>query len=141
MSNIVIFESSDQSVQVRLELAEPSATRRVVRARQVVDFTAFEKYLCYRRTYPRGNCCKKCNHSNGRWPGGAARDRILQSRRHHFRGLSGQLHPRYPLSPVATGVLREHLTQGYSLNQQRLKERGIGFQLSKLWQPGMALAE
>jgi len=28
----------------------------------------------------------------------------------------------------ATGVLRQHLVEGYSLNQQRLKERGIAFE-------------
>ncbi len=28
----------------------------------------------------------------------------------------------------ATGVLREHLVQGYSLNHRRLQERGIGFE-------------
>jgi hypothetical protein len=28
----------------------------------------------------------------------------------------------------ATGVLRQHLVAGYSLNQQRLKERGIAFE-------------
>lgn len=50
---------------------------------------------------------------------------ILQSGCHYFRWLSGQIFARRALPAVGHVRLKSHLLHGFSLNRQRLAERGV----------------
>lgn len=129
MSNVLIFESGDQPVQVRLEgetvwlslqqLAELFErdksvvsrhlknifdTRELERAAVVAEnATTAADGKTYQVAYYNLDAILSVGY------------RVNSSRATRFRQW-------------ATGVLRQHLVAGYTLNQQRLKERGIEFQ-------------
>ncbi|MGL1832261.1 RhuM family protein [Rhodocyclaceae bacterium SMB388] len=132
MSNIVIFESGDQPVQVRLEgetvwltqaqMAELFGTstdnvslhlKNIHADKELEELATTEDFSAVRREGAR-QVKRQLKHYN--------LDAIISvgyrvnsSRATRFRQW-------------ATGVLRQHLVEGYSLNQQRLKERGIAFE-------------
>lgn len=129
MSNIVIFESGDQPVQVRLEgetvwlslqqLAELFGRDKSVISRHLKNI--FGTNELERESVVAKNATT------------AADGKIYQV---EYYNLDAIISVGYRVNSTratrfrqwATGVLRQHLVEGYSLNQQRLKERGIEFE-------------
>ena len=78
------------------------------------------------RAQPRGNRCRRCNGSTRGRPGGHSPGRVLQ--------LDAVLSVGYRVNSKrgaqfriwATGKRREHLLRGYTLDERRLREKGIG---------------
>lgn len=129
MNDIVIFDSGDQPVQVRLEgetvwlnlyqLAELFGRDKSVISRHL-------KNIFKTRELERNSVVAKnaTTATDGKTYGVeyfnldaiiSVGYRVNSRRATHFRQW-------------ATSVLRQHLVDGYSLNQQRLKERGIEFE-------------
>lgn len=132
MGDIVIFESGDQPVQVRLEsetvwlsqaqMAELFGTstdnislhlKNIYKDKELQEASTTEDFSVVRQEGAR-QVKRQLKHYN--------LDAIISvgyrvnsTRATHFRQW-------------ASGVLRQHLVEGYSLNQQRLKERGIAFE-------------
>jgi prophage maintenance system killer protein len=132
MSDIVIFESGDQPVQVRLEgetvwltqvqMAELFGTstdnislhlRNIYTDHELVESATAEDFSVVRQEGAR-QVKRQLKHYN--------LDAIISvgyrvnsTRATRFRQW-------------ATTVLRQHLVEGYTLNQQRLRERGIEFE-------------
>lgn len=132
MSNIVIFESGDQPVQVRLEgetvwltqaqMAELFDTstdnislhlKNVYTDRELQETATTEDFSVVRQEGTR-QVKRQLKHYNLDAIISVGY-RVSSSRATRFRQW-------------ATGVLRQHLIDGYTLNQQRLKERGIEFE-------------
>ncbi|MEA3301294.1 MAG: RhuM family protein [Pseudomonadota bacterium] len=129
MNNIVIFESGDQPVQVRLEgetvwlslqqLAELFGRDKSVISRHL-------KNIFDTNELERGSVVAK-NATT------AVDGKIYQV---EYYNLDAIISVGYRVNSSrgtrfrqwATGVLRQHLVEGYSLNQQRLQERGIEFE-------------
>lgn len=132
MSNIVIFESGDRTVEVRLEgetvwlsqsqMAELFGTstdnislhlKNIFKDKELDEPATTEDF------------------SVVRLEGGRQVKRQLK----HYN-LDAIISVGYRVSSTratrfrqwATGVLRQHLVEGYTLNQQRLRERGIEFE-------------
>lgn len=132
MNKIVIFESGDQPVQVRLEgetvwltqaqMAELFGTsadnislhlKNIYAAKELQEPATTEDFSVVRQEGAR-QVNRQIKHYN--------LDAIISvgyrvnsTRATRFRQW-------------ATGVLRQHLVDGYTLNQQRLRERGIEFE-------------
>lgn len=129
MSNVLIFESGDQPVQVRLEgetvwlslqqLAELFERDKSVISRHLKNI--FDSKELERRAVVAENATT------------AADGKTYQVA---YYNLDAILSVGYRVNSSratrfrqwATGVLRQHLVAGYTLNQQRLQERGIEFQ-------------
>ena len=129
MNNIVIFESGDQPVQVRLEgetvwlslqqLAELFGRDKSVISRHLKNI--FDTNELERVSVVAKNATT------------AVDGKIYQV---EYYNLDAIISVGYRVSSSratrfrqwATGVLRQHLVEGYSLNQQRLQERGIEFE-------------
>lgn len=128
MSNVLIFESGDQPVQVRLEgetvwlslqqLAELFERDKSVISRHLKNI--FDSKELERGAVVAENATT------------AADGKTYQVA---YYNLDAILSVGYRVNSSratrfrqwATGVLRQHLVAGYTLNQQRLKERGIEF--------------
>ena len=132
MSNIVIFETGEQPVQVHLDgetvwlsqvqMSDLFATstdnislhlKNIFKDRELEESATTEDFSVVRQEGAR-KVERKLKHYN--------LDAIISvgyrvnsTRATRFRQW-------------ATGVLRQHLVEGYSLNQQRLQERGIEFE-------------
>jgi hypothetical protein len=129
MNNIVIFESGERSVEVRLEgetvwlslqqLAELFGRDKSVISRHLKNI--FDTNELERESVVAKNATT------------AADGKIYQV---EYYNLDAIISVGYRVNSTratrfrqwATGVLRQHLVAGYSLNQQRLKERGIAFE-------------
>ena len=129
MNNIVIFESGDQPVQVRLEgetvwlslqqLAELFGRDKSVISRHLKNI--FDTNELERVSVVAKNATT------------AVDGKIYQV---EYYNLDAIISVGYRVSSSratrfrqwVTGVLRQHLVEGYSLNQQRLQERGIEFE-------------
>lgn len=129
MSNVLIFESGDQPVQVRLEgetvwlslqqLAELFERDKSVVSRHLKNI--FDTKELERAAVVAENATT------------AADGKTYQVA---YYNLDAILSVGYRVNSSratrfrqwATGVLRQHLVAGYTLNQQRLQERGIEFQ-------------
>lgn len=129
MSKLVIFESGDQPVQVRLEgetvwlslqqLAELFERDKSVISRHLKNI--FDSNELERVSVVAKNATT------------AADDKTYQV---EYFNLDVIISVGYRVNSTratrfrqwATGVLRQHLVEGYSLNQQRLGERGVEFQ-------------
>ena len=129
MNNIVIFESGKRSVEVRLEgetvwlslqqLAELFGRDKSVISRHLKNI--FDPNELERESVVAKNATT------------AADGKIYQV---EYYNLDAIISVGYRVNSTratrfrqwATGVLRQHLVAGYSLNQQRLKERGIAFE-------------
>ena len=132
MSNIVIFETGDQSVQVRLEgetvwlnlqqLAELFERDKSVISRHLRNIYASEE-LAREATVAK--------NATVQIEGGREVQREIE-----FYNLDVIISVGYRVNSTratgfrqwATRVLRQHLVDGYTLNQQRLRERGIEFE-------------
>jgi hypothetical protein len=132
MNNIVIFESGERSVEVRLEgetvwlslqqLAELFDRDKSVISRHLRNIYATEE-LAREATVAK--------NATVQVEGGREVLREIE-----YYNLDAIISVGYRVNSTratrfrqwATGVLRQHLVAGYSLNQQRLKERGIAFE-------------
>ena len=132
MSNIVIFEAGDQPVQVRLEgdtvwlslqqLAELFERDKSVISRHLRNIYASEELA---------RAATVAKNATVQTEGGREVLREIE-----FFNLDAIISVGYRVNSTratrfrqwATGVLRQHLVEGYSLNQQRLRERGIAFE-------------
>lgn len=132
MNSIVIFESGDQPVQVRLEgetvwlslqqLAELFGRDKSVISRHLRNIYATEE-LSREATVAK--------NATVQMEGGREVQRETE-----FYNLDAIISVGYRVNSSratrfrqwATGVLRQHLVEGYTLNQQRLTERGIEFE-------------
>jgi prophage maintenance system killer protein/prophage antirepressor-like protein len=132
MSNIIIFETENQPVQVRLEgetvwlvqaqMAELFGTsadnislhlKNIFKDKELDEATTTEDFSVVRQEGAR-QVKRQLKHYNLDVIISVGY-RVSTTRATRFRQW-------------ATGVLRQHLVEGYSLNQQRLEERGIEFE-------------
>lgn len=132
MNNIVIFESGDQPVQVRLEgetiwltqaqMAELFGTstdnislhlKNIYIDKELEEPATAEDFSVVRQEGAR-EVRRQLKHYN--------LDAIISV------GYRINSNRATRFRQWATGVLRQHLVEGYTLNQQRLQERGIEFQ-------------
>ncbi|PKM06962.1 MAG: hypothetical protein CVV14_10470 [Gammaproteobacteria bacterium HGW-Gammaproteobacteria-4] len=129
MNNIVIFESGDQPVQVRLEgetvwLSLQQLAELFERDKSVIS--RHLKNIFDTRELERSAVVAK-NATT------AADGKTYQV---EYYNLDAIISVGYRVNSTratrfrqwATGVLRQHLVEGYTLNQQRLRERGIEFE-------------
>lgn len=129
MSNIVIFEADDQSVQVLLEgetvwlsQAQIAGLFRVT----AQNVTMHLKNIYSEQELAENSTCKDFLQVQSEG------DRKVKRKRKHYN-LDAIISVGYRVNSRratqfrqwATGVLRQHLVEGYTLNQKRLKERGI----------------
>lgn len=132
MNSIVIFEDGNQPVQVRLEgetvwlnlqqLAELFARDKSVISRHLRNIYS-EQELMRDATVAK--------NATVQLEGGREVQREID-----YYNLDAIISVGYRVNSAratrfrqwATGVLREHLVEGYSLNQHRLRERGIEFE-------------
>lgn len=129
MSNIVIFESGDQSVQVRLEgetvwLRQEQMAELFDRERSVI--TKHVRNVFAEGELVRDSVCAKFAHT-------AADGKTYQVDHYNLDviisvGYRVKSQQGTRFRQWATSVLREHLVEGYTLNQHRLTERGIEFE-------------
>lgn len=131
MNNMVIFESGDRSVEVRLEgdtvwlslqqLAELFGRDKSVVSRHLKNI--FDTKELERESVVAKNATT------------AADGKTYQV---EYFNLDAIISVGYRVNSAratrfrqwATGVLRQHLVEGYSLDQHRLQERGIAFELA-----------
>jgi len=132
MADIVIFETGDRPVHVRLEgetvwlslqqLAELFDRDKSVISRHLRNIYATEE-LNREATVAK--------NATVQMEGGREIQREIE-----YYNLDAIISVGYRVNSTratrfrqwATGVLRQHLVEGYSLNQHRLKERGIAFE-------------
>lgn len=136
MNNIVIFESGDQPVQVRLEgetvwLSLQQLAELFERDKSVIS--RHLKNIFDTRELERSAVVAK-NATT------AADGKTYQV---EYYNLDAIISVGYRVNSTratrfrqwATGVLRQHLVEGYTLNQQRLRERGIEFEQALRYWP------
>ena len=129
MNDIVIFETGDRAVQVRLEgdtvwLSLQQLSELFERDKSVIS--RHLKNIFYTNELERESVVAK-NATT------AADGKTYQV---EYFNLDAIISVGYRVNSTratrfrqwATGVLRQHLVEGYTLNQQRLKERGIEFE-------------
>lgn len=132
MSHIVIFEQNEQPVEVRLEGNTVWLTQRQMG--EVFGTTPENVLMHLKRIYAEGELEETATAKDSlvvRQEG----TRQVRRRLKHYN-LDAIISVGYRVSSAratqfriwATGTLKEHLIQGYSLNQRRLAERGIGFE-------------
>lgn len=132
MSNIVIFESGDQPVQVRLEGETVWLTQAQVAELFAVtpqNVTMHLKNIYQEQELAEDATCKDFLQVQSE--GG----REVKRKRKHYN-LDAIISVGYRVNSRratqfriwATRTLRQHLVDGYTLNQQRLRERGIAFE-------------
>ena len=132
MSDIVIFESGDHEVEVRLQGESVWLSQAQMAALFDVQKAAISKHL-------------KNIFACGELDAAATVSKMETVQTEGSRTVSRQLE-HYNLDAIisvgyrvnstratrfrqwATGVLRQHLVDGYTLNQQRLRERGVAFE-------------
>lgn len=132
MSDIVIFESGDHEVEVRLQGETVWLSQAQMAALFDVQKAAISKHL--KNIF----ACRELDAA-------ATVSKMETVQTEGTRTVSRQLE-HYNLDAIisvgyrvnstratrfrqwATGVLRQHLVDGYTLNQQRLRERGVAFE-------------
>jgi len=132
MNNIVIFESGDQPVQVRLEGETVWLTQAQLAELFAVtpqNVTMHLKKVYEEQELEEEATCK--DFLQVQTEGG----RQVKRKRKHYN-LDAIISVGYRVNSRratqfriwATRTLRQHLVEGYTLNQQRLRERGIEFE-------------
>lgn len=132
MNNILIFEAENQPVQVRLEGETVWLTQAQVADLFAVtpqNVTMHLKNIYEEQELAEDSTCKDFLQVQNEG------DREVKRKRKHYN-LDAIISVGYRVNSRratqfrqwATGVLRQHLVEGYSLNQQRLTERGIEFE-------------
>ena len=129
MSNIVIFGVGDQPVQVRLEGDTVWLSLQQLAELFERDKSAISRHL--KNIFNTNELDRKAAVAKNATT--AADGKIYQV---EYFNLDAIISVGYRVNSTratrfrqwATGVLRQHLVEGYSLNQQRLRERGIAFE-------------
>ena len=132
MNNIMIFESGDQPVQVRLEGETVWLTQAQVAELFSVtpqNVTMHLKNIYEEQELVENATCKDFLQVQ------TEGDREVKRKRKHYN-LDAIISVGYRVNSRratqfriwATSTLRQHLVEGYTLNQQRLRERGIEFE-------------
>lgn len=132
MSNIVIFESGDQPVLVRLEGETVWLSLQQLAELFDRDKSVISRHL--RNIYATQELTREATVAKiatVQMEGGREVRREIE-----FYNLDAIISVGYRVNSTrathfrqwATGVLRQHLVDGYTLNQQRLRERGIAFE-------------
>lgn len=132
MNNIVIFESGDQSVQVRLEGETVWLSQMQMAELFGVQKAAISKHL--KNIYTSGELTPAATVSKMETVQQEGKRTVSRQVEHY--NLDAIISVGYRVSSAratqfriwATSVLREHLVEGYTLNQHRLAERGIEFE-------------
>ncbi len=131
MSNIVIFEAADGQIQLNVSLDKETVwlTQEQMcelfgRERSVI--TKHINNLFREGELIRDSVCAKFAHT-------AADGKTYQTQVYNLDviisvGYRVKSTRGVQFRQWATGVLRQHLVEGYTLNQQRLRERGIEFE-------------
>lgn len=132
MNNLVIFETGDRSVQVRLEGETVWVSQVQMAGLFDVQKAAISKHL--KNIFASGELKQAATVSTMetvQQEGGRTVSRQVE----HYN-LDAIISVGYRVNSAratrfrqwATGVLRQHLVEGYTLNQQRLREHGIEFE-------------
>lgn len=131
MSNIVIFDSGDQPVQVRLEGETVWLSLQQLADLFDRDKSVISRHL--RNIYATEELTREATVAKAatvQMEGGREVQREIE-----FYNLDAIISVGYRVNSTratrfrqwATGVLRQHLVDGYTLNQQHLRKRGIAF--------------
>lgn len=132
MSSLVIFESGDQPVQVRLEGETVWLSLQQLAELFQRDKSVISRHL--RNIYATQELNREATvakNATVQMEGGREVQREIE-----FYNLDAIISVGYRVNSAqatrfrqwATSVLRQHLVEGYTLNQQRLQERGIEFE-------------
>lgn len=132
MSSLVIFESGDQPVQVRLEGETVWLSLQQLAELFQRDKSVISRHL--RNIYATQELNREATvakNATVQMEGGREVRREIE-----FYNLDAIISVGYRVNSAqatrfrqwATSVLRQHLVEGYTLNQQRLQERGIEFE-------------
>ncbi len=132
MKNIVIFEADDQPVQVRLEGETVWLTQRQMA--EIFTTTPENVLMHLKNIYSDEELQESATAKEILVVQTEGKRRVRRLLKHY--NLDAIISVGYRVNSRrgvqfrqwATGVLRQHLVEGYSLNQQRLKERGIAFE-------------
>lgn len=132
MADLVIFETGDRPVQVRLEGETVWLTQRQI---SEAFSTTPENVLMHLNNIFRDNELEEAATAKEILVVQTEGKRQVRRRLKHYN-LDAIISVGYRVNSSratrfrqwATGVLRQHLVEGYTLNQHRLKERGIAFE-------------
>jgi hypothetical protein len=132
MNNIVIFEADNQPVQVRLEGETVWLSQAQMAELFDVQKAAISKHL--KNIFASGELTASATVSKMETVQQEGRRTVSRQVEHYKLDVIISVGYRVNSTRAtrfrqwATGVLRQHLVDGYSLNQQRLIERGIEFE-------------
>ncbi len=132
MSSLVIFVSGDQPVQVRLEGETVWLSLQQLAELFQRDKSVISRHL--RNIYATQELNREATvakNATVQMEGGREVQREIE-----FYNLDAIISVGYRVNSAratrfrqwATGMLRQHLVEGYTLSQQRLQERGIEFE-------------
>lgn len=132
MKNIVIFEADDQPVQVRLEGETVWLTQRQMA--EIFTTTPENVLMHLKNIYSDEELQESATAKEILVVQIEGKRQVRRLLKHY--NLDAIISVGYRVNSKrgvqfrqwATGVLRQHLIEGYSLNQHRLKERGIEFE-------------
>lgn len=132
MSNIIIFDSGDQPVQVRLEGETVWLTQ--AQMAELLDTSTDNVSLHLKNIYADKELQEPATTEDFSVVRQEGARQVKRQLKHY--NLDAIISVGYRVNSSratrfrqwATGVLRQHLVDGYTLNQQRLQERGIEFQ-------------
>lgn len=132
MSNIVIFEADDQPVQVRLEGETVWLSRAQIA--ELFDTSTDNISLHLKNIYKDNELEESATTEDFSAVRQEGTRQVKRQLKHY--NLDAIISVGYRVNSTratrfrqwATGVLRQHLVDGYTLNQHRLKERGIEFE-------------
>ncbi len=123
---ILIYEDTEKAVDVRLDEGHETVwlTQRQMAELFDKDVRTINEHVLnvYEEgEWERASYLEIPDSSSGGLASGCTSHRALQSGCDHFGWLSRQITSRNALSPMATRVLRDHLTQSWALHQQRFE--------------------
>ncbi len=132
MSNIVIFESGDQPVQVRLEGETVWLTQ--AQMAELFDTSTDNISLHLKNVYTDNELHESATTEDFSVVRQEGTRQVKRQLKHY--NLDAIISVGYRVSSAratqfriwATNTLRQHLVEGYTLNQQRLREHGIAFE-------------
>lgn len=132
MNTIVIFESGDQPVQVRLEGETAWLSLQQLAELFERDKSVISRHL--RNIYDSGELTREATDAKNATVQKEGNREVLREIESY--NLDAIISVGYRVNSTratrfrqwATQVLRQHLVDGYTLNQHRLKERGIAFE-------------
>lgn len=132
MSQLIIFEQANQTVEVRLEGDTVWLTQRQMG--EAFGTTPENVLMHLKRIYTEGELEEAATAKDFLAVRQEGTRQVRRQLKHY--NLDAIISVGYRVSSTratrfrqwATGVLRQHLVEGYTLNQRRLAERGIEFE-------------